>query len=210
MDKYVTNQHSSVYYGGCRASTACQAGAVPHLPTGVQSVGCSRCCDDNSTIVECNVNLCGIHASVGSKATQCYFCDSDSHGSQGDVSNPSSCKGITTCQTDEMCGVDDFALAGQTMHKYSCRNARICAFLMKRALDDMKLCNGQNPDPALCGNVKRTAGMRVCTACCGDSMCNSGTCLEVMDNLYDQWTNGTLDMRTLKTTSSASAGTIVG
>ena len=80
---------------------------------------------------------------------------------------------------------------------------------MKRVLDDMKICR-QNPDPNFCGNVKRSAGMSVCTACCGDSMCNTGTCQEVMDDLYDLWTNGTLDMRTLKTTSSASAGTIVG
>ena len=119
MEKYVTNQHSSLYYGGCRGSTACRAGALPHLPTGVQSVSCSRCCDDNSTIVECNVNLCGIKATVGtsSKATQCYFCDSDSGGSMGDVSDPSSCTGITMCQADQMCGVDDIALGGQTMHK---------------------------------------------------------------------------------------------
>ena len=211
MEKYVTNQHSSLYYGGCRASTACRAGALPHLPTGVQSVSCSRCCDDNSTIVECNVNLCGIKATLGtsSKATQCYFCDSDSGGSMGDVSDPSSCTGITMCQADQMCGVDDIALGGQTMHKYRCMNARLCAFLMKRVLDDMKICR-QNSDPNFCGNVKRSAGTSDCTACCGDSMCNTGTCQEVMDDLYHLWTNGTLDMRTLKTTSSASAGTIVG
>ena len=208
MDKYVTNLHSGVYYGGCRATTTCQAGAVPHLPTGVQSVSCSKCCDDNSTNVECNVNLCGIMASVGSKANQCYFCDSDNFGSIGDVSDPASCTTLTTCQADEMCGVDDISLGGQMTHKYSCRNARICSFLMKRVLDDMIVCR-QNPDPNFCGNVKRSSGMRVCTACCGDNMCNAGTCKDVMEHLYELRVNGTLDMNTLKETSSAT-GTIVG
>ena len=213
MDKYVTNQHASVYYAGCRASTTCQAGAVPHLPAGVQSVSCSKCCDANSTSgIECNVNLCGIQTTV-SKATQCYFCDSSRDGSMDEVSDPTSCTGVTTCQADEVCGVDDIALSGHTMHRYTCKNARLCAFLTKRALEDMKRCK----DPAaiasgLCGSSvgKRSAGMTICTACCGDSMCNYGTCLEVLDNLYDMWTNGTLDVNTLKTISSAATGTIVG
>ena len=207
MDKYTTNTQSTLYYGGCRASTACQAGTVPHMPTGVKSVNCSKCCDDNSTIVECNVNLCGLQATVG-QAMQCYHCDSSSGGgSMGDVSGLTTCKGVTTCQSDEICAVEDSMLSGQLIHRYSCRNARLCALLTKRALEQMKLCK----DPVaiasgMCGIGKR-ALQTLCTGCCGDSMCNYGTCFELRNRLYDMWVNGTLDMNSLTTNSVA---TIVG
>ena len=135
---------------------------------------------------------------------RCYFCDSSSGGSSGDVSNPSLCTTITTCQPDEICGVEDAVLGGQSVHRYGCKNARICTLLMQMALQDMDRCN---KDPILCGNVKRSAGMTVCTACCGDDLCNKGTCKDVMNNLYKLYANGTLDMHTLTATT---AGTIVG
>ena len=70
----------------------------------------------------------------------------------------------------------------------------------------MKLCK-QHPDPAYCGNMKRSTGMTLCSACCGDDVCNKGTCQDVKNNLYKLYVNGTLDMHTLTTTSG---GTILG
>ena len=207
MDKYDTNTQSTLYYGGCRASTICQAGTVPHMPIGVKAVNCSECCDDNSTNVECNINLCGLNATAGN-AMQCYHCDSSSGGgAMGDVSDSNTCTGVTTCQTDEICAVEDSMLSGKLVHRYSCRNARLCSMVTKMALEQMKRCK----DPiaivsGMCGNDKR-ALQTLCTGCCGDDMCNYGTCFELRNRLYDMWVNETLDMNSLTTIS---AGSLVG
>ena len=136
-------------------------------------------------------------------ALQCIQCNN--------VSYPSSCTKLTTCQPDEICGIDD-RVSGQIMHTYGCMNARMCTSFTQLELI-LKRCE-QHPGPANCVGVKRATisiTSSLCLVCCGDNLCNKGTCLEVIDHLYKLYVNGTLDMNTLKATStSSSAGTIVG
>ena len=43
-----------------------------------------------------------MNTSVNNGAQQCYFCDSDKQGGQGDVDEPTKCGTLTNCQTDEV------------------------------------------------------------------------------------------------------------
>lgn len=210
MDKYVTSSLSTVFYGGCRSKNTCQTGVGLHLPTAVQSVNCSSCCDTNTTNgVECNVGLCGIKASR-TGLTQCYSCNSDGFGGQGDVDDPKKCISITSCPMDQVCGSQIYSMAASHTYRFRCVNKRLCTLLTQRALEDMRRCK----DPAhiatgQCANLKRS-GMQMCTACCGDDLCNHASCFDVLDRLYQLWQAGALDFHTLKSNTSSPITSIVG
>lgn len=213
MDQYVTQLNTNVFYGGCRSSSSCSSGVSSHLPAGMKLLNCSSCCSENRTNgIECNVELCGIDATGSGGAGQCYFCDSSNAGSgQSSVDDPDKCGTITTCQSDEICGVKLLKLwSGQSEHAYTCINMRLCSLLTRRALQEMDYCR----DPAhiasgSCGNIKR-AGQQVCTACCGDTLCNHGSCNDVLDRLYHMWKAQTLDFVTMKNVSISTGAGIIG
>lgn len=194
MDEIRTIQRTIVFNAGCRAKAVCSSGSLSGGVIGKRDnelirrsgdiVACSRCCDQNVTHgYECNAKMCGIKPS-STNAGMCYFCDSSRSGGQGDVAHPTACGTTTSCQPDEICGAQLFQLGRTQTHRYTCLNRRICTLLTQRAIEDIKRCK----DPAEiaagnCDHLKR-AGLQMCSVCCADALCNSGTCYEIIDRLY--------------------------
>ncbi|XP_045194453.2 proteoglycan 4-like [Mercenaria mercenaria] len=208
MDELITDQSTVVYTGGCRSKVVCKAGVSGSPSVGKRGlqkrsdlVACSRCCDikKKSGALDCNARLCGIKY-TDTNSTRCYLCDNNrADAEQGDVDIPQDCLSETTCQPNEACGSERLDLSGKDSHKYTCLPKRICTLLTKESLKRKDECV-TNPDPAVCGNVGtgKRAATNQCTACCGDGLCNSGTCEQVIDRLYNLWKGGALDFDTLK------------
>ncbi|XP_053381299.1 uncharacterized protein LOC123555592 [Mercenaria mercenaria] len=208
MDEIITDQLNVVYTGGCRSKVVCKSGVGGASYVGKRSlqkrsdsVACSRCCDVKKKTgeLECNARLCGIRY-TNTDSVRCFVCDTDIAGAkQGDVDMPEHCMSNTTCQVNEACSVERLYDYGETRHKYTCLRKRICLLLTKEALKRKDECVA-NPDPAICGHAgmrKRTAN-NMCTACCGDGLCNSGSCEQVIDRLYNLWKGGVLDFDNLQ------------
>ncbi|XP_052792768.1 uncharacterized protein LOC128226764 [Mya arenaria] len=139
MEEVITSSSTIVYYGGCRAISHCSASSTAIGKRQGDLISCSECCKSGHL---CNSKLCGLMNTTVSD--QCYFCYSaGSH--QGDMTNPSECTSLTTCDVDQAC-------FGQTKHhpgqptsiRYGCFNFELCRDVMKTAFDDLTRCLAQN------------------------------------------------------------------
>ncbi|XP_060574606.1 uncharacterized protein LOC132732231 [Ruditapes philippinarum] len=204
LDELITDQKTVVYNAGCRAKDVCNAGTSKPSIVGKRElqkrgdlVACSACCNRPrySGEPECNTRLCGIKYANTNTST-CYSCDSSSSG-QGDVHEPQDCISQSVCQSNEACGVQRYDYLGSDSHRYVCLPKLICTLLTKEALKRMEECR-QSHDSNICGNVGKRSLVNVCTACCGDGLCNTGTCEQLLDRIYNLWKGGALDLHTLQ------------
>ena len=60
----------------------------------------ANCVSFQVQYIVCYMKTLPISATTG--AQQCYFCDSEIAGGQGDVDEPTKCGSLTNCQTDEV------------------------------------------------------------------------------------------------------------
>jgi len=201
MDEVITESLTIEYNGGCRPRDVCtkRPGIAGKRAASGPVTACSKCCDTDRK-PECNTKLCGIRSSQ-TGLQQCYHCESAPGGGGSGVTDPNACTNLVSCQSDEYCSADTYRLAGNDEYVFSCITKGICKLLTTEALHRKKECED---DPSVCPVValapgrRETSGARICTACCGDSQCNSDTCEGVIDRLFILWKAGVLDINTLK------------
>ncbi|XP_052809960.1 uncharacterized protein LOC128238269 [Mya arenaria] len=193
MEEVITSFSTIVYRGGCRAISHCSASSTAIGKRQSDLISCSECCKNGH---DCNAKICGIKNPIDN--SQCYFCDSE-HSAQGDVTDPSDCTTLTTCDLDQAC-------IGQTKPKYvglpsyfryGCFNFQICRVMMKTAFDDLNRCHGHNTSSTDCGDPN----MGLCNVCCRGGGCNYGDCHTVRLRLYEEYRRGLFSLDTLESSS---------
>ncbi|KAL4235960.1 hypothetical protein ACF0H5_004348 [Mactra antiquata] len=190
MDELITDQRTVVYTGGCRGKDICQRN---NLGKRSDLVSCTRCCSSGT---DCNKRLCGIPDDTLNR-TECYSCGLQS-SVQASVRQPENCISLTTCNSHEMCYTSTHWDAGVDTHVFGCANERLCKPLMQVAYEEWKRCvkhtHGTNVD---CGGIS-TRSFTICSSCCNYGGCNTETCYEQRDRLFELAWNGKLDINTLQ------------
>ncbi|XP_052220246.1 uncharacterized protein LOC127837324 [Dreissena polymorpha] len=185
MDELVTA--TNVYYSaGCRSKGICLAsgtGVGKRTVAKRQDIelrSCSRCCSSSNF---CNGLLCGINSGVNNTGYQrCYYCEN--------THDQNDCNNIVTCDQDQVCGTHvGIAPGGRFVFNYNCQPKRQCVaatqFIVEHYRDQL---------------IQATVGKRTtasCNICCGDTLCNFGSCTEQARKMALLLNNQTFDLSTL-------------
>ncbi|KAH3847917.1 hypothetical protein DPMN_090252 [Dreissena polymorpha] len=176
MDELVTVTNIN-YSAGCRSKGACLSsgsGVGKRTVTKRQDFelrSCSQCCSSSDF---CNGFLCGISSGVNNTGYQrCYFCQN--------TLNPNDCHNIVTCDQDQICGTHvDMAPGGRFVFNYICQPKQRCLIATQFIVKNYR-------DPSTYPPVgKRTTGRSsaTCNICCGDTLCNFGSCLQQAEKTH--------------------------
>ncbi|XP_052788963.1 uncharacterized protein LOC128223690 [Mya arenaria] len=184
VDEIVTSTRV-VYTAGCRAKVQCTGTALGKRSSmekrqDIELIACSRCCDANDF---CNKQLCGIQNTQGNQDLhQCYSCNL--------VGDMSACNEKVTCDIDQVCSSAAYIEGNQELYSFGCYPKQPCLAGTSFIVQHQAMLDHNT--------VGRRELHKVCNICCGDFLCNTGNCSQLVGKLRLLYEGSHLDLHTLK------------
>ncbi|XP_045211088.2 uncharacterized protein LOC123562522 [Mercenaria mercenaria] len=132
---------------------------------------------------------CAIN-SASTGLLRCYQC--------ANVNNASECNTLTTCQQDELCGIEMSISTSGSPYTYTmgCYRKHPCIEVTRFRMENEQLFQQGHV-------VGKRNSLAACSVCCGSSLCNTGNCYALTNKLRELWKAGLLDITTLAIKTTA-------